>query len=218
MGGGTATAGNTLLLFGPQSLSFDKHSFDQLRSTLSERDGYSWILETVAELPTYWTVVCRHLPRLQSLNAGKWLADLDHWFKTGAYPDSDSSLPNTLLTPLVVLAQLTQYFRNIELDTGSRGAAETPVAFSLPQNGSTLGFCTGILSAFAVSCSATQKDFEKYGAVAVRLAMLIGALVDAQDESDKIHGRSKSYATAWNTPEQGSNLTRILDHFPEVSS
>ncbi|KAL4998839.1 putative polyketide synthase [Aspergillus recurvatus] len=209
-------AGNTLLLFGPQSLSFNKHSFDELRSTVSEGRLYRWIPEAVAELPTYWTVVCQHLPQLKSLDGEHWLADLDRWFRTGRYPETNPTLPNTLLTPLVVLTQLAQYARSLELGQSFDATVGSSNAFSVPPNASTLGFCTGVLSAFAVSSSASQEDFAKYGAVAVRLAMLIGALVDAQDASDEIYGRAKSYATAWNSAEQGADLSRIIDQFPEA--
>ncbi|KAL4910879.1 hypothetical protein BDW74DRAFT_184520 [Aspergillus multicolor] len=192
MSSNKSAAGKTLLLFGPQSLTFNKRSFDKLRSTVSEGRLCRWISETVAELPTYWTVICQHLPQLKTIDGEHWLADLDRWFRTGAYLDDNRTLPNTLLTP------------------------RSPGIFSVPSNASTLGFCTGVLSAFAVSSLASQQDFDRYGPVAVRLAMLFGALVDAQDASDEVHGRAKSYATAWNTVKQGEDLARIIDHFPEA--
>lgn len=210
MGAGQTGTPTTLLLFGPQALSFNRQSFDKLRSTLSDGLSHRWILDTVAELPSYWTVLANHLPRLRCVPGDRLLADLDGWFKTGAYPE-ETDLPNTLLTPLVVLTQLTQYARYLE-----RSRPENP--FLTRQNAATLGFCTGLLSALTVSCSANQHDLEKYGAVAVRLAMLIGALVDAQDTSDKVYGRAKSYATAWTSFEQGAEMTRIIDQFPEVSN
>ena len=86
------------------------------------------------------------------------------------------------------------------------------------QNTETLGFCTGLLGAIAVSSSATQAQFQHYGAVAIRLAMLIGALVDAQDKSEDLYGESKSFSAAWNSPECGAEMTRILERFPEVRS
>jgi hypothetical protein len=78
----------------------------------------------------------------------------------------------------------------------------------------TVGFCTGLSSAFAVASAKNQDEFEKYGAVAVRLAMLVGALVDAQEawNMELGYGPSKSYATAWHNPKQGQELRRILDN------
>ena len=83
----------------------------------------------------------------------------------------------------------------------------------------TLGFCTGLLRAFAVASAKNQDEFEKYGAVAVRLAMLVGALVDAQEAWNRElgHGPSKSYATAWRNAEQGQDMRRIIDSlFPQA--
>ena len=68
-----------------------------------------------------------------------------------------------------------------------------------------------------MSSPANQQEFEKYGAVAVRLAMLIGAVVDAQEVLDTSCGRAKSYATAWKNPKMGAEMIRIMDKFPEVS-
>jgi hypothetical protein len=48
-----------------------------------------------------------------------------------------------------------------------------------------LGFYAGLLAALAVASASNRQEFHKYGAVAVRLAMLVGALIDAQEVWDK---------------------------------
>ena len=205
----SVNTGSVLFLFGPQILSFNKQSFDKLRATVLNRPSNRWMLDTVSELPRYWTVASQHIPKLRSVPGEQLLQDLDRWFRTGTYPDGSFDLPNTVLTPLVVLVQLMQYSRYRELG-GPRPES--------PERSSTLGFCTGILSAFAVSASAPagKEELDQFGAVAVRLAMLVGALVDAQEASDTTLGRARSYTTAWNTSQQVADMTRILDQFPEV--
>ncbi|CAG8961603.1 hypothetical protein HYFRA_00006139 [Hymenoscyphus fraxineus] len=49
----------------------------------------------------------------------------------------------------------------------------------------TLGFCMGLLSTFAVALSVDEADLETYGSNAIRLALLIGGIVDAQDVASK---------------------------------
>jgi hypothetical protein len=79
-----------------------------------------------------------------------------------------------------------------------------------------LGFCTGLLTALAVSSASTQTEFQKYAAVAVRLAALIGALVDAEEATGR-YGASKTFSTACHSPGQDMELRSILEEFSEVS-
>lgn len=157
-------------------------------------------------------------PQLQKIPGEKLLNDLDSWFETGIVDQATFRLPNILLTPLVVLTQITQFSRylSLSLSNSESQAGDLHTAFA-QRNSETVGFCTGLLSASVVSSSSNQSEFRRYGAVAVRLSMLIGALVDAQDASDQLHGRSKSFAAAWSSPAMAEELVRILDCFPEVS-
>ncbi|KAJ6013598.1 polyketide synthase [Penicillium herquei] len=193
-----------LFLFGPQALGFDKQSFDTLHSALADGSLDNWALKTISGLRTSWTTVSQKIPKLQSIPGDKLLEELEGWFKTGSYRESDSDLPNILLTPLVVLTQITQCSRYLTLES------------SFPNDGATLGFCTGILSAFAVSSSSNLQDLQHFGAVAIHLAMLTGALVDAQEISDRVYGKTKSFALAWNSAGQSDILTSIVDQFPEA--
>jgi hypothetical protein len=211
------TGGNTVLLFGPQALSFDEDSFHRLRSSVSGTANQHWVLDTTEELPGYWDDLCKELPKLQAVPGAKLLEDLGDWFRTGMMRQQAAShLPNTLLGPLVVIAQLTQYSEYLKLAHSEFGEQHDLYASSRPDT-ETIGFCTGILSAMAVSCSTNQAQFAEYGAVAVRLAMLIGALVDAQNALDD-HGESRSLATVWKSHQSGAEMTRILQRFPEVNS
>lgn len=209
------TSGTTILLFGPQATSFNEKSASQLRSTLSDTPGYSWILDTIAELPGYWEALSKAFPRLHPIPGAKLLGDLSDWLRTARVLHASFPLPNILLTPLVVITELTQYSRFLELDGPESGKRKGLHACS-QQNVETLGFCTGLLSALAMSSSANQAQFQQFGAVAIRLAMLVGALVDAQDKSDALHADCTSFSVMWNSPESRAEMTRILKCFPEV--
>jgi len=228
MGSTTELQEATLLLFGPQVLSFNKQSLDKLRRTLSDVSSRHWILDTVAELPTYWNALIKKIPEVAGTVPGeKLLADLDSLLRRGLeHGQEEVNLPNMILTPLVVLTQLTQYSRYLELNQIIDGRKPEDLQADLlkrhslkPNRIETLGFCTGLLSAFAVASSHTQDEFKRYGAVAVRLAMLVGALVDAQEAWNKSlgQGRSISYATAWRNSQQGLEMNRIVDDlFPQA--
>lgn len=207
----SSTAGNTVLLFGPQALSFGPESFYEIRSTLLAADDNRWILDTLIELPRWLKNISAECPRFQDARGLKLLDDLNAWLKTGDISQETFPLPNILLTPLVIIRQLTQYSTYLRLANPKSNGKED---FDQPSkhDRETLGFCTGFLSALAVSSSAGHEQFQKYGAVALRIGMLIGMVVDAQDAS----AESISLATVWNSFETGEEMARILKSFPEV--
>ncbi|KAL4997563.1 hypothetical protein BDV10DRAFT_201828 [Aspergillus recurvatus] len=214
---------SVLLLFGPQALSFNKESLDSLRRAVVDGDAGQWILETVATLPTYWRALIEKIPHTTAAasDGEKRLADLDSWLRRGIshnQPDFDN-LPNMVLTPLVVLTQLTQYQRYLALshrDQSQNQPDRDLHAELVAQNSrvETLGFCTGLLSAFAVASAHTRAELERYGAAAVRLAMLVGALVDIQEERNRAEsrGKSRSFATvSRNMAKGGASVSSIID-------
>lgn len=175
------------------------------------------MLDAVSELPSHWDTLVAKFPKLQEIPGEKLLKDLDSWFKTGIIEQASFQIPNLLLTPLVVLTHLTQFSRylSLSLSNASVQARDLHTAFA-QRNVEAVGFCTGLLSASVLSSSSDQAAFRHNGAVALRLAMLIGAFVDAQDASDRLHGRSRSFAAAWASPAMSAELVRVLDGFPEV--
>ena len=207
--------GSTILLFGPQALSFQGDTFRHLKSIVLNDAANRWILEVLAELPVLFKTFSKRFSKLQTISGEQLLEDLNDWFKTAKVPSASFHLPNILLSPLVVLIQLTQYSKYLTLAHPESGHGQYLYA-SHNQKTETVGFCTGMLSALAVSSAGTQAQFQRYGAVAVRLAALIGAIVDAQDTLDE-DGGSRSFATAWNSSEKRMEMTKILKQFPGVS-
>ncbi|KAF3055676.1 Conidial yellow pigment biosynthesis polyketide synthase [Daldinia childiae] len=175
------------------------------------------MLDTISELPGLWSDLVARFPKLKAIPGEKYLKNLANWFSTGVVDQATFQLPNVILTPLVVLTQLTQFSRYLSLlfSNVSTQGQDLQTAFS-KLNVETVGFCTGLLSASAASSSFDKASFQQYGAVAIRLAALIGAFVDAQDVSDRLHGRSKSFAVAWTSESKLREMVRILDGFPEA--
>lgn len=207
--------GSTILLFGPQALSFQEDTFHHLKSIILNDAANRWILDVLAELPILFKTFSKKFPKLQAISGEQLLEGLKDWFKTAKVPSTSFRLPNILLSPLVVLTQLTQYSKYLTLAHPEPGHGQYSYA-SHNQKTETVGFCTGMLSALAVSSAGNQAEFQRYSAVAVRLAALIGAIVDAQDALDE-DGGSKSFATAWISNEKRMEMTKILQQFPGVN-
>lgn len=204
--------GSTILLFGPLALSFDEAAFAQVRKNVVENEDSRWVIDTIAEFPQIWKSLTTTIPSLKTASGLKQLEDLSDAFRTGRPLETPFPLPNKLLIPLVIVSHLTQYATFLRNST--EGEHVDPFTTS-KTNRETLGLCTGLLSAFAVSSSGNSEQFKKYAAVAVRLAMLIGTVVDAQDAATE---PSKSLSAAWSSVESGEELKRIVKNFPEVSN
>jgi acyl transferase domain-containing protein/nucleoside-diphosphate-sugar epimerase/acyl carrier protein len=200
----------TLLVFGPQSLTFDKRALARLRDDINASSHRAWIQDTLAGLATFWNELCNALPEVAGLlpAAEQHLHSLSRVLEHGLEESTSTpSLPNIILTPLVVLTQLIEYERYLATHPQTN---DTPSA---------IGFCTGLLAAHAVASSHTPIERSRYGAVAIRLATLIGALVDAEESRQANSGntRSISHTVGWSTEEQEATLHEIVSRrHPDV--
>ncbi|KAF2729916.1 hypothetical protein EJ04DRAFT_587517 [Polyplosphaeria fusca] len=97
----------TVLLFGSQALDFDQHAFRQLSTSIVNSPDHAWALRTIDELPELWETICNELPQLRTAPGVAHLSKLGSWVRKGKL--ETAMLPNTLLSPLVVIVQLTQY-------------------------------------------------------------------------------------------------------------
>ena len=202
---------NRVLLFGSQALSFAEEDFLALRSTILKTPCHGWMLDVISELPSCLEAIAQQCHALvgDSRSSLAQLEDLQKWFATGRTSLVASNLANIALTPLVVLTQLMQYAEY------ERTSALGEIPDHVSKRGETLGLCTGFLSALVTSLSTDQESFEALGSVAVRLGMLMGLVVDAQNTTYK-HGPSTSFATIWHSMAEKQSLMEILSDFAEV--
>ena len=213
-------------------LSQTKQTLDKLVQGLVEGPNADWIKETVDRLSIYGDALINEIPEVAGTIPGSdQIADLDSWLRHGRGSDDaqqDENLPNVVVGPLLVAVQLDQCWRYLELLRSQHDLPHADdlqadlVARQAEEHGSkveVLGFCVGLLGAIAVSSSSNRQDFEKYGVAAMRMAMFIGALLDAREVWDKSIGKGKSvsYTTAWRNAKQREDLTRIVSSlFPEA--
>lgn len=203
------------LIFGPQTLDFDEALATELRLMLLTTPSLEWSVDAMLQLPHHWESVSRTLPVLKKFPGLQHMEALSTWLRVGEFPEGSFPLPNMVLTPLVVISHLAQYSTFLDLLHPKASQRYHP---QLPfrHRAETLGLCTGLLSSAAVSCSVNRAQLEAYGAVAIRLAMAIGAFVDAQDMEADPEGAWKSVSIGWNSKEVVNEMGRILNEFPEV--
>ena len=203
-----------VLLFGSLALSFDHVAFTRIRETILDIQDHHWMLEVIRELPQDWETTTAAIPSLRAGSGLLYLENLRSAFLTAQPLEILFPLPNIILIPLTVISHLTQYMNFLKRTHLDPGDCDDLYVKS-KRGKETVGLCTGLLSAFAVSSASGKEDFTTYGAVAIRLGMLLGMVVDAQDAASEL-GTSKSLSTVWNTLEHREEMLRILEHFPEV--
>lgn len=201
------------LLFGPLVLSFDQAAFEHLRKTIVNSEEHRWALEVLSSLPQYYTTIVHAFPGINGRNEVQ-LEDLKGALQSGKPLATSFPLPNALLIPLVMVLHLTEYSRFLHQTSEELESGIDPFDASR-HNKETVGFCTGLLSAMAVSSAGSREEFRKYAAVAVRLGLLVGMVVDAQDISSA-QGPSKSISASWNSAQKREDARRIMDEFPQV--
>lgn len=200
----------TVLAFGPQALAFNQDSFSNLRTSIVTSSALNWVPRAIEGLTEHYEKIATELPQLSIVPGVHLLKALNEWLATGNFTDLITlpRLPNIILAPISVLSQLVAYRRYIELvHPISKG-------FNKVENTEIVGFCTGLLTALAVSLSDTEVQLENHGGVALRLAILIGATVDAQDLLD---GGSQSVSTVWKTPHGLEMLDELIRDTNDVS-
>ncbi|GJN86551.1 type I iterative polyketide synthase [Purpureocillium lilacinum] len=207
-------AGPAVLLFGPLALSFDSTQLAKLRATVVGDSQLAWIPQTLGQLPRLWNNITATLPELEDDTGHVKLSNLAEFFTSEQHSELNITypLPNKLLIPLVVISHLTQYAAFIEQINPEVDGRIDPFDGGILNGKESLGFCTGLLSAFAVASAQNRKDFEKYGAVAIRLGMLVGMVVDAQGNTSP----AKCLGVSWSSDKGTEELRRILDEFTEA--
>lgn len=207
-------AEETVLLFGPQALHFDSDAFRGLRALVQTKpDDAAWAADVVASLPGAWASFVGAFPGYGCAGGvARSLGDLRSYFagdgnniKTEKTPlSSNEEAANIILSLFVVTSHLIEHGWYVDATAAKpqrvRGA---------------LGFCTGLLSAFAVSASRSREELRERGANAVRLAMVTGGVVDAQEVLDPL-GTARALAVGWNSPDTGGRLKEVLDQYPEA--
>ncbi|KAE8153332.1 hypothetical protein BDV25DRAFT_136938 [Aspergillus avenaceus] len=202
--------GKHVLVFGCQCLSFNIEDFRHLRAIVLDSPEHAWMLDTLSELPVYYrTAATRFLPKLCKVQGIAQLRSLCDWFRTGDITEESFPLPYVQLAPLLMIIHFTQYWQYRHLSQTQIGVeGRSSLISNLAVEA--VGFCIGVLSAAVVSAAGDDEQMRQYGAVALRLSTLLGALGDVQEKEEQY----TSLAAVWKEAELGDDLPRLIAKFP----
>lgn len=119
-----ASRATTVLLFGPQTLSFQDQLFNHLRSAIRSNRDNDWMRKIVNELPRHVELFSQKVKKQQPSSARELLQSIADWLDSDTPSPVPEKLPNTVLTPFVVLGQLAQY---THVDAGLGSDRRSPV-------------------------------------------------------------------------------------------
>ncbi|KAI2897238.1 transcriptional regulator family: Helix-turn-helix [Aspergillus niger] len=175
---------NNILLFGCQSPTFTPTQFHLLRRTIHSHPENHWVLDAFASLPSYIRYAESYLPFLRERlsHAEEQLRELRRWVLSTDVPVKEEwfPLPYVLHAPLFMVGHLVQFGEYVRLRREDKnkdgvGGEEEKVGVEI------VGFCIGFLSAAVAAAAGGLEGLKVWGAVGIRLAMLLGAMGDAME-------------------------------------
>ncbi|KIA75959.1 polyketide synthase [Aspergillus ustus] len=209
---GKKNVGNVVLVFGCQWLSFDASGFRRLRAAVLDNPENHWMVDVLSELPGCYRTASKtkHLPALNTIPGEIGLQELERWFRCDGLSTAKFPLSYTQLAPLLMMTHFVQYGQYLKLTKAKPGCRRESGGEGSSSVVEIVGFCIGLLSGVVVSAARNQEQLRRLGAVALRLAILLGALGDVQEKEEEY----TSLATAWRTAELEEKLQGILDQYP----
>jgi hypothetical protein len=213
-----ATDSSTLLLFGPGATSSFDHAYFSTIVLFMKSDTTSlWALHAIDDIERSWDSLCKAIPKLQQTPGASHARKLADWLRIGVIPPQSTvaNLPNAILGPIVIIAQLVEYLRHV--DSTSKSGFRDGQGFNVPspQQTEAIGCCLGVFSAIAVSSSSSWPQLFHNAAAILRVVFVLGALSDAQDAMESA-GPSVSLIAFWRGGQSVADVKKILEKYPEV--
>ncbi|KAL4815105.1 hypothetical protein BDW67DRAFT_191767 [Aspergillus spinulosporus] len=196
-------------------MSLDKQYFNRILAFVKDDAVCQWVVHAIEDAESSWDALSTAIPKLQETSGAMHTRRLTDWIRAGSV-DAEATvanLPNAILGPLVVLAQLVEYLQfaasSAQVDDSDKTAFHVPSASQTE----TVGCCLGVFSALVVSYSASWGQFRHNAAAVLRSVFVLGALSDVYDKSDAA-GSSFSLIVFWRGGQSVSDLKKMLEKVP----
>ncbi|KAI8945339.1 BcPKS19, polyketide synthase [Xylaria longipes] len=206
-----ASASNlpSVLIFGPHTKFPPGEILEELRQELNIVPRLSALKDAVDDLPRFWNALIDFDPELRRVPGAGYLGQLSQWLKDGGrFPHDQSDAPNHYSLAVTVLLQISQYSRFLDC----LGTDAHPRILRSVQAGGIQGFCSGFLVSIAVASAEKEADLGPAAAVALRLAVCIGAYVDRDGMYSQHPERYSCIAIRWKegNSDGKSEVTKMI--------
>lgn len=203
----------SLLLVGPQRSGVTPQDLTELRATITNTPDLVFLGDIITELEFLWPTIVEAYPELKKVRGEESLKSLRQFLEGGEPP----KLNKILLDVVTVLSQAVDFWRlattKVQNDLFPSLSGDLSSQLQDIQ-----GFCIGFLTAATVASSKTWADFQKHVAVALRLAVCVGAVVELDDtKPDHPHDHAASISVGWSSESEYHEFKKVLDHCQNVS-
>lgn len=206
---------SNLVLCGPQTRLPGVDAMRCLHQVLLSRGMISKLLPAVVDNQHLLHRLVDKDPQLSSISNTASVTLLEQWLQSGYMLENSEELPNYASLPLIVLLQIALYL--YQLGNSDVAPAEEYPVDELKQHG-VQGFCVGLLAATAIAFSTNDDQLAKMTAVSMRLAMCIGAYVDADASYADPPAPACALSARWQKGDMGlDEMVKMLVEFPRVS-
>ncbi|KAK6079334.1 beta-ketoacyl synthase [Seiridium cupressi] len=206
---------SSLLVFGHQTEFPPEKVLQDFRLELISSSRLSALRDAVNELPHFWQSLIEFDPSLRQVPGDGYLSKLKQWIQGGG-PSRHREInpPNHYALAFSVLLHVTQYSRYLDL----LGKDSHRKVLDSVKDGGIQGFCVGFLSAVAVALSESEDDLGPSAAIALRLAVCIGAYVDRDGKYSPAATEYSAIALRWRegNADDKTEVARIIESIPSA--
>ncbi|KAI9036245.1 uncharacterized protein KD926_002154 [Aspergillus affinis] len=204
----------SIFVCGPQTTILPPQEyFAHLRQNIHHASTLQTIDTAIAELPEIWKTLVKEYPPLREIPGAGILRDMKGWITgdTDTVGNLKPLLSNMHLGPLTVVLQVLEYLNYLARE----GVDHSQVVGDV-KHGGFQGLCTGFLTASALSCSRDTVAIGKHVAVALRLALCIGAMVDLENQCGVLPAGMISLTVRWTSGSDRRRVMAILARYKEA--
>lgn len=204
----------SLLLCGPQTNLPSAKYLGRIRQSLLSQARLRDFLAAIDDLPRIWGLLLEHQPQLSSVPGLECIDAIRKWLSEGVPLNPPREALNVFYTPLTVVFQIVEYMTYVERNR--EGITHSSILEAAKSAG-IQGFCTGFLTAVALSLSEDEEDISRFGGIALRLALCIGAFVDLAGPFARPPLETSCLSVRLRDPEKKNLVEEIIAKYPDVS-
>ena len=200
----------SVAVFCPQSKAPGESYLNKLHTFLRQSKYLEPFVQNLLELKNVWTILANERQDIADLGQGlRYMENLSEWITSGKSSRIANCMSGIISLPLLVVIQICQYFQYLELHKMSH----SQFMAQLRAGGGLQGYCGGLPPAIAIACSRNEAEVVENAAIAMRIALAIGAYGELGDD-ESVPGAT-TIVVRTKRVGQGDEL---IKKFPGVSS
>ena len=169
----------SVAFFGPQSKPPQERYLDDLRIFLQKKENLKPFVQDILDLEKTWSIFADQRPDIGALEQGPHhMRTISDWLISGKSSDIVKPMSGILALPLLVITHIGQYFQYLD----SRQITHSDFLTEVRQGGGIQGYCGGLPSGLAIASWRSEAEVIKNAAVAMRIALGIGAYAELGDD------------------------------------